>query len=340
MASKYPEHCEPKTFSQVSTGILWVIEGIMIATILIMFYKTIKKFESKKSPVLYWIGICFQISCIATLSTYLAQSTVYCPYHLYNKNETAYAITAALLNIFLVIHYYLLLVILFIRIHFVFKGSMWAIKQCTIRIYCCLYIAMIVFLLSGSMVFVFHEEDTYGLYLIGIVVVIIIGIMIGLMVLYIRKLINVYKLSEGDQYFMGIITKTTICTLISLSFFFFAYIPFFAVQSMTGYSYWILDLAVITDIYSNYICVIVAYPMFGTYYVKLCGKLDVKCRLCWGRMIGIDINVSQIMHNIKREESKFGIDTTTDHTISGGASTAPPASPSTSISADDKVEMV
>ena len=105
----------------------------------------------------------------------------------------------------------------------------------------------------------------------------------------------VYRLSNGDEHYMGIATKTTILTVICLIVTMIGYTPFVFINYLNGHSYWIYEVCLLIDIYTNWMCVVGGYPMFASYYERLCAKIDSKCRDCCGNILGIDdeINVAK-----------------------------------------------
>ena len=44
------------------------------------------------------------------------------------------------------------------------------------------------------------------------------------------------------------------------------------------YFHWFLQL---TDIYTNFLCLVLCLKMYSNHYHKICKCLDIKCRKCW-----------------------------------------------------------
>ena len=318
------QHCTPAIVANVSRGVVDVIGIIMTITIIIMLHKTISFLRNQSSTpsekvyhVLFWSGVVFQIISALAIIDILVGSITYCIPEFYQALD----LQRGLFTIFLAMHYYMLLLILFIRVYFAFQGSMFALTKCTVKTYIVIYIIEpILFILGGFMYII--VDSPIGLMLIAVAVVFILSLIISIVALYVQKLIQVYKLSKGDEHYMSIITKTTILTMMSVIVTCFGYIPFFMVNYLNGYTYWIMELSLLIDIYTNYICVVVGYPVFATLYNKLCGGLDLKCRNCCGKLAGIDVNESNIAKNIQisqaNSSSPGARSTSPESSISGG----------------------
>lgn len=295
------QHCVPETFSNVSRGIVDFIGFIMILTTIPALYKTIEQLRKKsQSPneksyhALFWFGLSFQIVTILTIIDLIIASIFYCPYTLHKKFSVLFNIAQGTYTILLAAHYYILLLILFIRLYFAFKGSTFALKKCTVRFYTFCYILQPITFISGSFLYLMDNEE-FGLFLVAITAILILCIIISIVILYVNRLIMVYRLSDGDEHYMGIATKTTILTVICLTVTMIGYTPFILINYLNGHSYWIYEICLLIDIYANWICVVGGYPMFSTYYERLCGALDLKCRNCCRYILGIDneINVAK-----------------------------------------------
>ena len=289
------KHCRPEIFANISSGIVDVIVFIMLLSIVSTIYSSIKHYRSPRCGdenfyrTLFWCIFTFQIITGLALIFQISGSILYCPHKLHGVGTDWNLIQRVLFASFLGLHYYLLLLILFIRVYFVFKASAFAVSKCTARVYAIVYVIQPVIYFSGVLTFIFVNE-TVGYIIIAIILVDLLGLMMSLIILYLNKLTTIYKLSNGNQYYMGVITKTTILTIISLSVTLVGYLPFFFSSWLNGYSWWITDLMIVVDIFTNYVCVVAAHPIFASYYVKLCGGLDAKCRYCCGSILGIDEN--------------------------------------------------
>ena len=136
-----------------------------------------------------------------------------------------------------------------------------------------------------------------GYFFIGISAIILF-LIISIVILYVQKLIVVYKLSNGDEEYIAITTKSIILTGVCLSVTVIGYIPFAFVNHFNGYTYWIFEICLVFDLYANWICIVGGFAMFDHYYLKLCGTIDTKCRGCCGSLLKIDNKVYIVILNI------------------------------------------
>ena len=49
---------------------------------------------------------------------------------------------------------------------------------------------------------------------------------------------------------------------------------------------WINKYTTLMDVFTNYLCIIMCYPLFDKYYRKICGKVDKKLKICLEKAIG------------------------------------------------------
>ena len=227
------QHCEPEVASNVSRGFVDVIGFIMILTFIPSLIRTATYLRKnshastqKWQHILFWIGIVFQMVTIMTIINFIISSICYCQYTLYNKVATLFNTLRVTYIILFTLHYYLLLLIFFIRVYFAFKGSTFALKKCTVICYTVFYILQPVLFICGGFIFLMINQQI-GSFIIGVTGIFLLLLIISIVMLYVQKLIAVYKLSGGDEHYMHIITKTTILTVICLIVTMIAYSPFF-----------------------------------------------------------------------------------------------------------------
>ena len=109
--------------------------------------------------------------------------------------------------------------------------------------------------------------------------------MIGL---FIYKIIQVYQSMGNDEELIGMITKATILTFISIFITCLAPISIIALNNSDSvHIRSITTLVIIADLYSNFICIVLEYDYFNGYYSRLCSCMDIKCRKLWSKMVGV-----------------------------------------------------
>eukprot|EP00484_Ammonia_sp_Unknown_P017930 CAMPEP_0197046612 /NCGR_PEP_ID=MMETSP1384-20130603/22312_1 /TAXON_ID=29189 /ORGANISM="Ammonia sp." /LENGTH=196 /DNA_ID=CAMNT_0042478441 /DNA_START=66 /DNA_END=656 /DNA_ORIENTATION=- len=147
------------------------------------------------------------------------------------------------------------------------------------RFYAALYVVQPLSFLVGGFIFALWSRET-GLLILGVAGLLIAFLILSNIVLYARKLIQLYKLSDRDKDLMTLITKSTLLTVLTVIVSVIAYVPFCMVASLNGYTYWIFELFLFMEVYSNYCFILLAYPMCATTYFTLCGKCDSLFRNC------------------------------------------------------------
>lgn len=58
---------------------------------------------------------------------------------------------------------------------------------------------------------------------------------------------------------------------------------------------WINKYVTLFDIFTNYLCIIMCYPLFDKYYKQICGPFDHLCKKCLSKSIGTE--------NLKHEKN-------------------------------------
>ena len=125
--------------------------------------------------------------------------------------------------------------------------------------------------------------------------------MISMVILFVYRLIQVYKTEHDNEILIGAITKITILVSISVS------VTMVDLVTTTLYRYvahsillqWIFSYVALFDVYTNFICVIMCYKMFKKYYQNVCSCMDIKCRICWNKLIANkrDTNLADMLDN-------------------------------------------
>ena len=162
-----------------------------------------------------------------------------------------------------------------------------------------IYIFICLFLV---MVGVIPKRIGYGLAIIFVFFYILL--MISIAALIISKLIRVYRgmrlIKQNTEFMVESITKIAIlnttallCTFINISIYLSS-----GLLSHPLYLEWINTLMGTTDIYYNFICIMLCLSPFKTYYKTLCSRLHGMCRICWTRIAGIDVNEIHIQREI------------------------------------------
>ena len=129
-----------------------------------------------------------------------------------------------------------------------------------------------------------------GYYFGGITTFIYMLLNIAMVILFIMKMVQIYKNisihqnKEEIQFLIEPVTKVTILSSISL-FFTTATLTLFAASHIPSVNY-VQEYVSVLDLYTNFGCVILCDKSFKNIYEKLFGKcLANKCNECWMAMV-------------------------------------------------------
>eukprot|EP01084_Bolivina_argentea_P088422 159637_1 len=219
----------------------------------------------------------------------------------------------------------LLVILLFIRIYYVFRGTPFQLTHTIILIFILSFIISIgIFISLLSTRFTF--PNTHPSFTCAVTLCIFnLLFMISITSLFLVKLANIFKLENKIQIstdenngLINIITKMTILSLISMSITFIAclFLLFrFVVFGSNIYTIIISEWATTIDIYSNFLCVSLTFNFFEKSYLKLCHCFDAKCKhICFIILIGSK-NEAQLASKIESTTNKSKPDTNSEKII-------------------------
>ena len=142
--------------------------------------------------------------------------------------------------------------------------------------------------------------------IVGVIIFIYILIMnVWLVFLFIFKLIQTYGCEEADESLIELITKISILCFTSAFTVLLTSIFVSLSLEITSYHwYFILDIFVIMDLYTNFLCVLLSFRYFDRFYLTICKCCDHQCYECWRRCI-------QVLKTRKLSKSNDSIDSET-----------------------------
>lgn len=180
--------------------------------------------------------------------------------------------------------------ILFARLAYIFKDTALKIAKCTVIAYATTAVMMLALVTVGNILFYqrYGNFEQTGLILIGLSAFCFVIVLVLLNALFINKLIRVRKMLKGqkctvkDDNLVNIITKTAIlCFVSTIST--FAFLSSFLFRNVWDSPfYWVLVAILLTsDIYANYLSILLSFKRFNIWYLRLCGCCDRKCHSFW-----------------------------------------------------------
>merc|ERR1712228_280737 len=144
--------------------------------------------------------------------------------------------------------------------------------------------------MGGLILYYFDPKlANYFVPICAAVFLIFIGSIISILTfLFVYKLMNVHMrtsdgLNSDSSVMIATITKISILSLISITSYVFSTVVSFimftfdAIDTTNGQFIWLIIGT--SDIYTNFISIILTFKTFDPFYLKVCGCCDVRCKL-------------------------------------------------------------
>ena len=162
----------------------------------------------------------------------------------------------------------------FYRLQYIFHGTFLQLSSCTIIIFCSVYLLFTIIAVSVAVLWVFDILPSMATVVAALAISLTIYLT-GMFVYKLRKLIDYNK----NPKLMKTMMKISLLVFISTTFTLFTAIfnILFGMFTTIHMGY-IFDLIIISDVYTSYLCVFLAFRYFENYYEWLCGCME---RLCF-----------------------------------------------------------
>eukprot|EP01084_Bolivina_argentea_P078149 141784_1 len=290
-------------FTILITAFLWIF------TVFILYkYIVYKKSSIIQQPnFLYYPGLIFIILISLSLFSYIFVATFLC------INDTTRLLIETIFSLFYGLQFYLLLLIMFLRLYYVFHNSPLKLSKITTYSYILIYILLpilIIFTLSLGL------NHTLFVTFVTISFVLFVILILSIIILFIAKLVRVYKYCANDEELMDAVTKTTILTLVSILV--TLLIPTHSLLrepfdfEYGSWFYFLGNVFTILDIFTNFLCIVMSYKYFDSYYYYICGCLDTQCKSLCSLCFGIHMSTKDVeMMEKNSYGSKITIDSDT-----------------------------
>ena len=191
-------------------------------------------------------------------------------------------------------------VIFYCKVLIVFEGSAFKISKCLQNVFIFLYIISaigIILMVISAIIFGVRGDDAHYFQLLAALLLLIyIIVMISLTVLFINKLIIVYRNSErNNEILVTPITRLTILISVSMivcvseivGILLHTFLP-------TWFTALISQCCGLTLLCTNFVNAMLINKAYETYYKIICGSLDGICRRCWMTRINDDDDATQL----------------------------------------------
>ena len=235
---------------------------------------------------------------------------------------------------------WLVLIIFFDRVRLVFKNTPLRLHKFTVYLWKILFI-LPPFYVSTIMILWITNNVSEGLWRISIGAAYLFAIvyMIALVILFINKLIQVYKIDHSKDENLSLISSITKIVILTTYYVLLTVIQsvWYQIKRMKieddNYRMydWIGAYILILDIFMNYICIVLCFRSFKMNYIKLCKWMDLMCRKCWIVIIprandAVTMKMMEIVVN-DFDLKKVNSNSTTPNTSTAISAESPPESP-------------
>ena len=270
--------------TQIWVSIGHVINVILLISTVPIIYKFIKAHvqneerKTRSTLLLFYPGLIFFIFTFLAFVMILIVMLYYCSEH-----QSFYPKLIASFIMFYVLQLYMLLLTLWIRLYYVLHGTFQAFSKVTISIMTIIFISILVLSVAGVIIYNIYYQ--IGYWLVYFTLFLLLILIFSVVTMYIYKLLVIYKNMMSDAKLIEIITKTTMLTIISI----FATLlsPIMLVMQKRTNMNQVIDgqmiqnLVFYSDIYTNFLCIVLSYRYFDTYYIKLCKGTHSCCEKMW-----------------------------------------------------------
>ena len=264
-----------------------IVPIVSIISLIVMqpaFYKYIKRNDCK-IKCLFWTESIFFISIFFTIVASVFSSLSVCR----GIETEIYNVFINALSLLYVLQTMLLLWILFARLYFVFDDTTFALSSVTIKLYLVSYALFII----ASIVTAIVYSNCRELYIIPIIMILLlimfIFILIALVSLFIYKLAQVHKsvdAQNSNSTLIEVITKTSVLATFSILSTLLLIAGFIWKRSIDSpHTSALFALLTIFDTTANFWCVILNNRSFNDWYLKLCGRCNSQCIVCWNKIV-------------------------------------------------------
>lgn len=288
-----------------------IIACLLCLTVIYTFYKLLSNLKHETMTKLgQQCGIVFSITTLLAMVLNVIQCCGKC---LFGITYSYYQVLFVLYNLTFAISTLLLLIIFFVRIKNVFHKTPFKLSQKSSIAYYSIFMVIIILTMVTIALYIICTDvcRRISTFLASMVLLLIVIVMISMVILFINRLIKVYKSDNDNGLLIAAITRITILCTISVSMTVIDSITTSLYRNVTNYIYiqWIFNYIALFDLYTNFICVILCYKSFKGIYENICSCCDKLCRVCWMKIIDkrtgkeIDENVIAMNNHIKDQEN-------------------------------------
>eukprot|EP01084_Bolivina_argentea_P278811 476479_1 len=236
------------------------------------YFKSHKRKKTKTIKTMYWIGLIYIVLSMLLFITHTG-GAIHGFFDCNNKSKTGELIIIIAIILY-AIQTYTLWIVLFTRIFFVFKDTVYKLSSCTKYSVIIFFVSVLVL---GSIATMFDKSQSVDNLIAVFELFLSICFCTWLSCLFLYKLFKVFSNSEkgSDDVLLSIIIKQSLLAVISIGMTLFTILTFI-MAAITGHA-WASFVVFLCDQYTNAICVVLGYSCFDSYYKKFCFRCHNGC---------------------------------------------------------------
>eukprot|EP01083_Nonionella_stella_P082276 227086_1 len=261
--------------------------GLFLLCVLFVFYKYTQTKKDDLPKLLYLCNVSFYVflilSCMAQPALSINILNTDCEF-LKTSNLMLWGINIVCYSG----QYTFLLLVLFYRLYYIFRGTVFKLSKCTIAFFfTCGFTSGITMTIGVYDGFVTHSTGRLGWIMTGISYVFFIIVNIFTSLMFILKLRTLFK--QNQRFGMlATMTRCTVLATISIS----STVILFVINIVFGFIWNYKNLTanivfgsfICLDSFTNFLCITLAQKFARQLYDTLCGSVDTLCNVCCNNM--------------------------------------------------------
>eukprot|EP01084_Bolivina_argentea_P042344 78085_1 len=265
-----------------------IVAALSMIPTLIIYCGTYQQSKSNTAKLLFWTGFTIFITIFLFLITYGIAAASLC------QNNNLFVTSFSVSFILYLIQSGMYLQLLFGRLYIIFHDTSYRLSKWTIRAWI-LYVLLVA--ISFTIGFILYSMTPslikLGIFILSICVAANCASSFWLVVLFLYKLISVYKYryERGSNNtipheVVSLMTKTSVLCFISIFTNLLVSMIVHPLAFQSVYKDMVWRILIVVDVYTNHFCVLLSYIEFQMWYTQLCGCFDSYCNSLWSCCFG------------------------------------------------------
>ena len=266
---------------------LGVLNIILLIIGLLFTWKFISNDKKNKKSLpksIYNLSIIFVVISILLLISFITKTIAEC-----YVTEDVHLRMNNIWSILYVLQWFLLLAILFFRLHSIFNNTAYQLGKCVKRTYGVAFTLMfITFIIGLITAFVINDEALYTICVI-LLYLIALSISIGITWLFSYKIYRIYQsgkrtdnddMEQNDNSFITVLARNSVLAFISIGTSLFTTIIYIIIEGSglnsknNEIADGIINFCYLIDMASNFMCIMLSFTENNNIYYAICGRID------------------------------------------------------------------